>query len=105
MAGGSISAVDTEIFSLRVAAPLSSARIEGSNPTILNAYFDMLETTRADNDLLSKPCQLFNMDETGLPLTPKPPKLVCKKGSTNINAERSSLEHSCDALLVIWKEC
>ena len=32
-------------LSLRVTAPLSRARIEGSDPTILNAYFDMLETT------------------------------------------------------------
>ena len=55
----------------------------------LNAYFDMLETTLADNDLLDKPCQLFNMDETGLPLAPKPPKVVCKKGSRSVNAASS----------------
>ena len=33
-----------------------------------------------------KLCQLFNIDETGLPLSPKPLKIVCKAGSK---------KHSC----------
>ena len=34
-------------------------------------------------DLLQKPCHLFNIDETGLPISPKPLKMVCRKGSKN----------------------
>ena len=35
-------------------------------------------------DLLQKPCYLFNIDETGLPISPKPLKMVCHKGSKNL---------------------
>ena len=34
-------------------------------------------------DLHDKPCQLFNVDETGMPLNPKPLKIVCGTGSKN----------------------
>ena len=34
-------------------------------------------------DLLQKPCHLFNTDETGLPISPKPLKMVCHTGSKN----------------------
>ena len=43
----------------------------------------MLEETLEETD---KPCQIFNVDETGLPLSPKPPKLLCKMGSRAFNA-------------------
>jgi len=33
--------------------------------------FDILEQTLADNDLEDKPCQIFNINETGMPLDPK----------------------------------
>ena len=68
-------------FSLRIAAPLSHARRKGANPAVLNAYFDMLEDALSENDLADKPCQIFNMDETGMPLDPRAPKLLCKTGS------------------------
>ena len=55
-------------LTLRTASPLSYARVVGSEPTILANYFDLLERTLTDNDLLDKPSQIFNLDETGMPL-------------------------------------
>lgn len=43
----------------------------------------MLETTLVEYDLLDKPCQLFNIDETGLPLDPKSLKVVSGVGTKN----------------------
>ena len=40
-------------------------------------------------DLQSKPCQVFNMDKTGLPLDPKPPKVVCAVREKNPSAIRA----------------
>ena len=59
---------------------MSYSRSIGSRPEIINAYFDLLEETLVENDLLESPCQLFNMDETGMPLDPKAPKVVSRKG-------------------------
>jgi hypothetical protein len=47
---------------------------------VLHRYFDLLEQTINDNDLMDKPCQLFNCDESGFPLNPSPPKVVVAKG-------------------------
>ena len=32
------------------------------------------------NELMDKPCQIFNCDETGMPLAPHPPRVVTMKG-------------------------
>jgi len=39
---------------------------------IVNKYFDMLEECLQQNDTLNKPGQIFNCDETGIPLNPFP---------------------------------
>ena len=46
---------------------------------ILGQYWTSLETL-VKNDILDKPCQLFNMDETRMPLNPEPPKIIAGKG-------------------------
>ena len=66
-------------FSLRVAASLSRARLENANSMVIKEYFDMLEETLAENDLIDKPCRIFNMDESGVPLAPKPPNCYVKE--------------------------
>ena len=43
----------------------------------------MLEATLLEYDLHDKPCQLFNIDETGMPLDLKPLRLVCDVGTKN----------------------
>ena len=67
-------------ITLRSAEPLAYARAVASNPVVLDRYYDILESTLAENELGDKPCQIFNCDETGMPLSPKPPKVVTTKG-------------------------
>ena len=51
-------------LALRNPLTLSYARARASNLDSINAYFDILEETLEENQLLGKPCQIFNMDET-----------------------------------------
>ena len=44
----------------------------------------MYQATMEEYDLLQKPCHLFNIDEAGLPISLKPLKMVCRKGSKNL---------------------
>ena len=69
-------------LSLRCAEALSYVRAIAQDPEILNSYYDLLEKTLKDNDLLNKPHMIFNCDETGFSLEHKPGKLVGMKGST-----------------------
>ena len=68
-------------ISLRAAAPLSMARAKATDPEMLSRYFDLLERTLDQNDLRGRPNQIFNMDESGVPLDPKSPRIVAERGS------------------------
>ena len=68
-------------ITLRTAEPLAYARSVCSEPGILGHYYDLLEQTLKEHDILCKPSQIFNLDETGMPLDPTPPKVVTLKGT------------------------
>ena len=59
------------------------ARATAVDEDALGRYFDLLECTLEDNGLVEKPCQIFNLDETGMPLSPQSPKCVFARGEKN----------------------
>ena len=67
-------------ISLRHAEPLSYARAIANNPQVIEAYFNLLEKTITEYGLAHCPGQIFNCDETGMPLTQKPPRVVTSVG-------------------------
>jgi len=73
-------------LTLRTADLLSYARAMASDPETIGNYFDLLEHTLVENDLLDKPAQIFNMDETGMPLDPSPPRVVARRGQKHPSA-------------------
>ena len=70
-------------ISLRSLSHLSLSRARASNNQVLESYFDALEETFAKYNFTSKPSQIFNVDESGMPLNPPKPKGVCKRGEKN----------------------
>ena len=70
-------------LTLRANVPLSQARAKATDPEMLNQYFDLLEQTIAENSLEDKPCQIFNIDETGMPLDAHCRKGIYKVGERN----------------------
>ena len=70
-------------LTLRAPAPLSKARAQATDPAMLTRYFDLLEEVLTENDLLDRPCQVFNMDESGMPLDPSHVKVVAEHGVRN----------------------
>ena len=68
---------------LRTPSTLGRARYLATNKGMVDKYFDLLESTMAKHHLCDKPCQIFNMDESGFPLSPQPPKLLCRRGIKN----------------------
>ena len=50
---------------------------------MMNKYFDTLLSNINEYNLTGKPFQWFNMDETGMPLSPKPLKMVTSLGLKN----------------------
>ena len=68
---------------LRTVSSVTVSRARASDPEIILSYFDMLENCYLKHKLLNKPVQIFNIDESGMPLDSKPPKGICLKGTRN----------------------
>ena len=66
-------------LSLRSADPLSFVRTTALTPEKLKSYFDLLETTLREKELLNKPNLIYNMDESGMPLDHKQLKRLAKE--------------------------
>ena len=54
------------------------------NEENLKTYFDLLDTVLEENNLKIHPEQIYNMDETRLPLNPRPPKVVALRGQKKV---------------------
>ena len=70
-------------LTLKTGESISRARQIGASVESLENYFDILEQTLYDNDLIHRPCQTFNADETGVPLDAKPLKVLGTKTQKN----------------------
>ena len=70
-------------LTVRCAESIAHARIFASDSDVLNRYYDMLEATLKENELLESPACIFNCDETGMPLIPGPTKVVAPMGKVH----------------------
>jgi len=68
-------------LSHRTAVPLTVARAMATDVHVIDRYFEMLTDTLSDNGLMHKPMQLYNCDETGMPLGAYHHKVVAQAGS------------------------
>ena len=68
---------------LRAPASLARSRYLATNPVMLDRYFDLLQKCISELKLEDKPGQIFNVDESGMPLNPKPPKVLNQRGVKN----------------------
>ncbi len=57
---------------------------------VYNSYFTLLEDTLREYDLIDEPAQLYNCDESGMPLEHKMPKIVTLKGSKKVRQINSN---------------
>ena len=71
-------------LSVRKPQPLSGVRARVLNPAVVTAYFDDLKKVVAELGLAEKPQAIWNMDETNVSLTHKPPKVLAKSGVKNV---------------------
>ena len=50
----------------------------------MDNYFNLLKETVLQNDLLSKPGLIFNCDESGMPLSHRPGRVIAEKGQEHV---------------------
>ena len=71
-------------LSLRRGDPTAHVRMDSTNKKTICAYYNLLEEMLQKNDLSHSPAQIYNMDETGMPLDPRPPNAVAKRGQKKV---------------------
>ena len=76
-------------LTLRTPACLAKARAHATDDKVMDQYFSILDEALTENELKDKPLQVFNIDETGVPLDPKPLKVVSHRGDKNPSSVRS----------------
>ena len=65
---------------LRAGDSIAGVRMDAVNAKNIHAYFDLLRSVYDEFGFDDHPKQIYNMDETGVPLEPCPPKIVAAKG-------------------------
>ena len=67
-------------LSLRQGDSTAHVRMDAMNQETIDHYFSLLKDTLSTHALLDKPSQIYNVDESGVPLNPRPPKVVTTRG-------------------------
>ena len=74
---------------LRSGDSTAGIRLDAVNPENLNNYFDQLKQIYDEFNFEEHPEAIYNMDETGVPLEPRPPKVVAAKGQKKVRYQTS----------------
>lgn len=74
---------------IRKGDPFSQVRSEMTTREVFESYFDLLRKTLQDADVIDKPAQIYNCDESGMPLEHKMPKTVAPKGTKKVRQHSS----------------
>ena len=73
-----------DALSLRKGDSTAAVRMDCLTTENMMKYFENLEVCLNEHDLMNRPGQIYNVDETGMPLDHRPPKVVGRKGKRKI---------------------
>ena len=76
-------------LTLRRGDNTAHVRMAAINHETLMQYFQLLNDTLVEHNLLHSPSQIYNMDESGIPLDPKAPNVVAVKGTKKVRYRSS----------------
>ena len=63
-------------LTLRRGDATAHVRMNAVNRETIESYYALLKDILEAQDLMDRPAQLYNMDESGMPLDPRPPNIV-----------------------------
>ncbi|CAB3252682.1 unnamed protein product [Arctia plantaginis] len=71
-------------LTIRKPEGLSRARIDGMKKEKVTEFFNTLKTVVDINNLRGRPECVYNVDETGMPLSNRPPNIIAQKGAKDV---------------------
>ena len=76
-------------LSLRAGDSTAGVRMDAINEDNMDNYFEQLKEVFDKGDFWNHPEAIYNLDETGVPLEPRPPKIVARKGQKKVRYQTS----------------
>ena len=76
-------------LSLRKGDATANVRMDCLNEETIQTYFNLLKDILLEHGLMDLPGQIYNVDETGIPLDHRPPKVVTRKGQKKVRSHTS----------------
>ena len=67
-------------LSMHKGDPTANVRMDSLMKETMDAYFQLLKETLIENDLIDSPNQIYNIDEMGMSLDHRAPKIVAGGG-------------------------
>ena len=77
------------LISLRKGDSTAGVRMDAVNSENINEYFDLLKKVFEEYGFADHPEAIYNMDETGMPLEPHPPKVIANRGQKKVRYQTS----------------
>ena len=74
---------------LRSGDSTATVQMDAMSSENMKAYVDLLSDVYDEFDFKNHPKSIYNMDETGVPLGPHPPKVVAKRGQKKVRCHTS----------------
>ena len=78
--------------------PSAGVQMDAINAENMDHYFDLLKATYEEFKLDEHPECILNMDETGVPLCPRPPKVIARKGQKKVRYRTSGQKNEITVL-------
>ena len=76
-------------LSLHSGDSTAGVRMDALSKKNLESYFELLKSVYDKYDFYGHPEAIYNMDETGVPLEPRPPKVVARRGQKKVRYRTS----------------
>ena len=64
--------------------------MEAMNSEMMEHYFALLKETLEVHNVVDSPAQIYNVDESGMPLNPRPPKMALPKEWQNPSTDKAT---------------
>ena len=76
-------------LSLRKGDATANVRMDCLTKKTMDIYFELLKDTLVSNNLMESPNQVYNVDETGMPLNHSAPKIITRRGQKKVRYRTS----------------
>ena len=80
-------------LSLRKGDSMGAVRFRCTNSEAIQNYYKLLQTTLTEHNFSGEPWRIYNVDETGMPLDPRKPRVVAKLGTKKVRVMGSGNKH------------